>query len=111
LFEYSVGHLSTGDGVSVRLADAMRRGALCHDCETGEDSIDYLRIDWFELAPLPIDEVRERFRVQPKSEAAIAAGSVGPRDPGGISPFQLDSGQRFADGLGVPYESFGAALR
>src|SRR5208282_3771700 len=40
LFEASSGHLSKA-GVPVRLADGMRRGALCHG------SVDYLRTDWF----------------------------------------------------------------
>jgi hypothetical protein len=108
LFEYSIGHLSADSDVAVRLADAMRRGALCRDNALSSDSIDFLRIDWFELAPLPLDEVRARFCVQPKSLTAIAAGSRGPRESGGISPFQLDAGLRVADRLGVPYESFGA---
>jgi hypothetical protein len=74
LFEASPGHLSAGGGVAVRIADAMRRGALCTDHETGSDSIDYLRLDWFELAPLPLDDVRHRFGLTPKSAAAEAAG-------------------------------------
>jgi hypothetical protein len=110
LFEYSMGHLSAGGGVPVRLADAMRRGALCRDRVTGDDSIDFLRIDWFELAPMPLEEIRARFTVPAKSEAAVAAGSVGPRDPGGISPFQLESGRRHAEEQRVAYESYGATL-
>jgi hypothetical protein len=109
LFEASVGHLSADNRVPVRVADAMRRGALCHDNVTGADSIDFLRIDWFELAPLPVDDVRARFGVRPKSTAAIAAGSVGPWETGGISPFQLNAGEQFAVRLGVPYDSFGAS--
>ena len=35
LFESSPGHLSASPTMAVRLADAMRRGALCHDRETG----------------------------------------------------------------------------
>ena len=31
LFEASPGHLSSHDGVALRIADAMRRGALCRD--------------------------------------------------------------------------------
>lgn len=109
LFEYSIGHLSANSDVAVRLADAMRRGALCHDHVTNEDSIDFLRIDWFDLAPSPLDEVRARFGVRPKEPRAVAAGSVGPREPGGISPFQLESGRRLASDLAIEYESFGAA--
>lgn len=110
LFEYSIGHLSANSDVAIRLADAMRRGALCHDNVTGSDSVDFLRIDWFELAPLPLDEVRARFCLQPKSAAAVAAGSVGPREPGGISPFQLEAGRRHAEQLGSVYDSFGATV-
>jgi hypothetical protein len=108
LFEASVGHLSTDSRVPVRVADAMRRGALCHDSVTGNDSIDFLRIDWFQLAPMPVVDVRARFGVRPKSAAAMTAGSVGPWEAGGISPFQLNAGRRFTAQLGVPYDSFGA---
>jgi hypothetical protein len=108
LFESSTGHLSANDGVAVRLADAMRRGASCRDNVTGSDSIDYLRLDWFALAGLPLDDVRARFGVRPKSDAAVAAGSVGPWQPGGTSPFQVSAGRGFADRLGQPYESYGA---
>jgi hypothetical protein len=111
LFEYSIGHLSADSDVAVRLADAMRRGALCHDSVTNNDSVDFLRVDWFELAPLPVNDVRGRFGVQPKSPRALEAGSVGPREQGGISPFQLESGRRLAEKLHVPYESFGATTR
>lgn len=110
LFEYDPGHLSAGAGVAVRLADAMRRGAWCTDRETGTDSIDFLAVDWFTLADQPVEAVRERFGVRPKSEAAIAAGSVGPWEPGGISPYQLASGQRAAEAAGCEYDSYGAAV-
>src|SRR5262249_20539615 len=40
LFESSPGHLSA-PGMAERVADAMRRGALC------QGSIDFLRTDWF----------------------------------------------------------------
>jgi hypothetical protein len=110
LFEYSIGHLSADGHVAIRLADAMRRGALCHDNRTGQDSIDFLRIDWFELAHLPLEDVRARFGVQPKSSSAIEAGSVGPRGRGGISPFQLAAGQRLAETLQLVYDSYGASL-
>jgi len=103
LFEYDPGHLSAGAGVAVRLADGMRRGALC------EGSIDFLRLDWFTLADLPVDEVRRRFGVVAKSPAAVTAGSVGPWEPGGISPFQARAGQAQADAEGRAYDTFGAS--
>ena len=55
LFEADPGHLSVGQGMAIRLADAMRRGALCHDNLTGADSIDYLAVDWFAIADQSLD--------------------------------------------------------
>jgi len=109
LFEADPGHLSAGEGMAVRLSDAMRRGALCSDIVTGNDSVDFLRTDWFALAAEPVDKVRERFRIVPKSERAISAGSVGPWEPGGISPFQLSAGAVAAESAGYAYDSFGAS--
>lgn len=109
LFESSPGHLSVGEEMAVRVADAMRRGALCSDKVTGSDSTDFLRVDWFGLAALPVEEVRARFSVPPKDAAAVTAGSVTPWEPAGISPFQLASGRAAAERDGRPYESFGCA--
>jgi hypothetical protein len=91
--------------MAVRLADALRRGALIGAHAGGPD---LLRIDWFERAHLPIEAVRAEFGVVPKSEAALEAGSVGPWEAGGISPFQYDAGRRKADAEGRIYDSFGA---
>jgi hypothetical protein len=99
LFHYDRGHLSRA-GMADRLADAWRRGALC--------SKDLMGVDWFDYADRPVDEVRTEFSIEPKSNAAIAAGSVGPWDPGGISPFQLQAGRRLADAEGRDYDSHGA---
>jgi hypothetical protein len=110
LFQYSVGHLSADNRVAVRLADAMRRGALCQNTATGDSGIDFLRTDWFELADTATEEVRTRFCVPEKSKDAVDAGSVGPKDLGGISPFQLNAGRQMAEELGIPYESYGARL-
>ena len=101
LFEYSPGHLSHA-GMATRVADAMRRGALC------DGSIDFLRTDWFALADLPVVEVRRRFGVTPKSAAALDAGSTGPWEPGGITPFQTRAGETLAAEQGRAYDSFGA---
>jgi hypothetical protein len=108
LFESSSGHVSANPHVAVRLADAMRRGALCHDRVTGNDSIDFLRLDWFTFADLRIEEARERFSVAPKSSWAIAAGAVGPWEPGGISPFHVNAGTACAQALGCAYDPHGA---
>jgi hypothetical protein len=103
LFEAFPGQLSR-EGVAVRIADAMRRGALV------EGSIDFLGIDWFELANLPVEEVRSGFHVVPKARGAVAAGSVGPWEPGGISAFQHEQGRAAAAAQGRPYDASGAAV-
>ena len=110
LFEASPGHLSASPTMAVRLADAMRRGALCHDRETGSDSIDFLRFDWFAVAERTCEDLRARVGLVPKSEAAVAAGSVGPWEPGGISPFQMRAGRQLADARGLPYDAHGASV-
>ena len=103
LFEYSPGHLSE-QGMAVRVADAMRRGAQC----TG--SVDFLRTDWFALADRTPEEVRARFGVPAKSPGAVAAGSMGPWAVGGISPFQVRAGRDLAEREGRKYESYGAQV-
>ncbi|MGF1469321.1 MAG: hypothetical protein ACFCGT_24650 [Sandaracinaceae bacterium] len=73
------------DGMAERLADALRRGRLCHrDVMTG--------IDYFELVDLPLDEARRRLGIVPKSAEAIRAGSVGIDDPEGITGTQRANG-------------------
>ena len=109
LFQASPGHFSSRPEMAVRLADAMRRGALCHDAATGSDSIDFLSLDWFGVANLTSEAARERFHLVPKSAEARAAGTVGPWEQGGISPFQMESGRALAARRGVPYDAHGAA--
>lgn len=109
LFEASGGHLSGDHGVAARLADAMRRGAVCSDQEREDDSIDYLDVDWFSLAHLPLEEAQAKFNVVGKGADAVAAGTVNPWETGGISPFQAKSGRELAEQEGRRYESYGAA--
>ena len=99
LFQADAGHLSK-DGMAVRLADAMRRGALC-----GQD---LMAVDWFEFADRPVGEVRKNLGIEPRSLDADAAGSVGPWQPGGISPFQCKAGQALAEAEDRRYDSYGA---
>jgi hypothetical protein len=108
LFQSDPGHLSVGRSMALRVADAMRRGAWCHDNATGSDSIDFLRQDWFDLAPLPLDDVRVRFSLRDKASEATEAGSVSPWERGGISPFQLGAGRDLAARERRPYEAYGA---
>jgi hypothetical protein len=103
LFQADAGHLERS-GMAVRVADAMRRGALC------AGSVDFLRTDWFEIADLTVDGARAKFGVLPKSAGAVAAGSVGPWEAGGISPFQQRTGRALASAEGRDYDSFGAAV-
>jgi hypothetical protein len=110
LFQASEGHISHDPRVLVRLADAMYRGGRTHDARSGSESVDFLRVDWFELADRPIEEVRKMFGVEPKSSEAREAASMNAWEPGGISPYQLASGQAMAARLGVPYDSFGASI-
>jgi hypothetical protein len=101
LFQYDRGHLSKA-GMACRLGDAMRRGAMC--------GRDLMAVDWFELADRPLDEVRDRLGVVPKDPDAVVAGSRGPWESGGISPFQFNAGQSLADAEGREYLPYGAAV-
>jgi hypothetical protein len=99
LFEYDRGHLSH-EGMAVRLADALRRGALCGAANQG---VDLLGVDWFEHAALPVDEVRERLGIPPKDARAVDLGSVTPWEAGGISAYQYAAGRKAAEAAGRAY--------
>ncbi|MEY9963288.1 hypothetical protein ABIA33_001321 [Streptacidiphilus sp. MAP12-16] len=101
LFEADAGHLS-GEGVALRLGDAMRRGARA--------GVDLLGVDWFSLAELPVTQARRDLGLPDKDQLAVSAGSVGPWSQGGISPFQRGSGMKLAAAEGRPYQSYGAEL-
>jgi hypothetical protein len=77
-------------GMDVRLADAIRRGKVISE----HYRRDLLEVDFHELANWPVDEVREQLGIPPKSPEAIAAGSAGVFDAGGISDFQREAGRR-----------------
>src|SRR5262249_44221470 len=69
LFEASPGWMSQNRQIATRMADAMLRGARGKNGATGSDSIDFmLGVDWFELASLPVEDVRRQFGLQPKSD-------------------------------------------
>jgi hypothetical protein len=111
LFQADPGHLSRV-GMGTRLADAMRRGALLRPrgaSGSGGD-VRLLDEDWFDLADRPVALVRSEFGFPPKALEATAAGSVGPWQPGGISPFQLNAGRALARQEGRTYDSFGATV-
>jgi hypothetical protein len=109
LFEAFPGQLSQ-EGMAVRVADAMRRGALGHGLD-GAPDVDFLAVDWFALAGRNVDELRVEFGIPPKSDGALAAGSVGPWSPGGISDYQWETARAKADAGGRVYEPHGASPR
>jgi hypothetical protein len=109
IFEANPHHLSNDlEHMTTRLADAMRRGATVGAHFGGRD---LLSVDWFAHVHRPIEEVRELIGVPPKSAAAIAAGSVGPWEPGGISEFQIGLGRAAAAARGEEYDAHGASVR
>ena len=59
-------------GMHVRVADAIRRGKVI-SLRYGKD---LLTEDYLPLAVLPVDEVRERLGIPPKSTASLDAGSA-----------------------------------
>jgi hypothetical protein len=105
LFQYDRGHLSH-HGVALRLADALRRGALS---AAANHSIDFLSVDWFDYAELPVDDVRERLGIMAKDPRAVEVGSTTPWEPGGISAYQYRAGAEAAERSGRSYDSYGAA--
>lgn len=107
LFEAFPGQLSQ-EGVAQRVADALRRGALSHGLD-GAPDVDFLAVDWFALADRPVDDLREAFGIVPKSTKALAAGSVGPWEPGGISEYQDETARARAAAVGREYHAYGAS--
>jgi hypothetical protein len=103
LFESFPGQLSR-NGVAERVADAMRRGAQV------KGSWDFLAVDWFELAPLSVEDAAAQVGLTPKGARALAAGSVGPWEPGGISDYQWQTGEQRARDEGRAYDPYGASV-
>jgi hypothetical protein len=101
LFQADVGHLSKS-GMAARVADAMRRGAQCRG------SNDFLAMDWFAIADRPVEVLRHQLGIRAKDTDAVTAGSVGPWQRGGISPYQQRSGIAKATRENRPYDAFGA---
>ena len=94
LFEYDRGHLSH-EGMAVRLADALRRGALVGAHAGGPD---LLARDWFADADRSVDDVRAELGVVEKSETR---GRVGLGDGmGARRHLAVSVRMRTADGRG-----------
>ncbi len=108
LFEAFPGQMSR-TGMADRVADALRRGAMSHGLD-GDPDVDFMSLDWFEVADRTLDDLRVAFNIVAKAPEALSAGSVGPWEPGGISPFQLDAGKTLAILQNREYDSFGASV-
>ena len=67
-------------------------------------------MDWFSVAHQSLAELRARFHLVAKAPEAVAAGSMGPWERGGISPFQVHAGQEMADAQGRMYDAHGASV-
>ncbi len=72
----SPGHLQLPGGTE-RMGDAIRRGLLL-----GRDVMG--GVDWFEYVDEPLDDVRSKLGIVPKSDAAVAAGSLPAMDPNAV---------------------------
>jgi hypothetical protein len=111
-FEYDRGHLSRdADRMALRLADALARGAHAAwylDDHGRDTETDFTATDWFAYADWPLEDVRAHCGIRPTSAKAMAAGSVTPWEPGGISPFQYRHGLEVAEAAGEEYDSYGA---
>jgi hypothetical protein len=103
LFQADTGHLHSS-GMAARLGDAMRRGALTNG------SHDFLDLDWFPIAERPVAVVRSEIGLVPKDAAAIAAGSAGPWQPGGITDYQLSAARAAAAAADVEYRPWSPDL-
>lgn len=71
-------------GMHTRIADAIWRGKRI--CEKLDQ--DLFEVDFHELAPHPVEEVRERLAVARKSGPALEAGSAGAFELAGMSQKQ-----------------------
>ena len=75
----------------------------CAAARSCAGSQDFLSTDWFAIADRPVTELRREFELCDKSADAIAAGSRGAWEDGGITPYQLNSARVAAELAGRPY--------
>jgi hypothetical protein len=78
-------------GMHQRIADGIRRGKVVSQ-HCGKDLFELPY--YSDLAPRPVDEVREILGMPPKSAGALEGGSAGLFDPDGMSDMQ----RKFAAG-------------
>lgn len=88
------------EGIATRVADAIRRGVM-------GNRVDYMALDWFELAHIPVVDIQRRFGIQRKHPYIE---SPTPWGPGGISEYQDRQGRLVAERDGREYDPFGVTL-
>jgi hypothetical protein len=76
-------------GMQHRIADAIARGKVVSE----RFGTDLFEVDFHALADCPVDEVRARLSIRPKSPAALSSGSAGLFDRDGMS----ESQQRYVE--------------
>jgi hypothetical protein len=77
-------------GMHHRVADAIRRGkTVCL-----RNQVDLLTLDYHELAPRPVAEVREALGIPEKSREALEGGSASLFSPDGMSEVQRQNAAR-----------------
>lgn len=80
----------------VRIADALRRGQRICD----RLGLDLFEVDYHELAACPVAEARAALGIDPKGDAAVAAGSPGAFDRAGMSRIQQEYAASIEEGDG-----------
>jgi hypothetical protein len=107
-------HLSAKPSdMGVRLGNAIARGGEVAWKYNSSNGIDLLGVDWFDRADEELATLRDEFGFSgpgTKSLEAKVAGSVGPFEPGGITPAQVGWGKDMAAAEGREYDAYGTAL-
>ena len=113
-FRADPNHLSAKPSdMGVRLGNAIARGGEVAWKHNTTNGIDLLGEDWFGQADEELTVLRDKYGFTgpgAKSLEAKVAGSVGPFEPGGITPAQVGWGVDMAAAEGHDYEPYGTAL-
>jgi hypothetical protein len=108
-------HLSAKPSdMGVRLGNAIARGGEVAWKFNATNGVDLLGVDWFERSNDDLQALRDEFGFSgpgAKSLEAKVAGSVGPFEPGGVTPAQVGWGRDLAAAEGREYDAFGVSLK
>ncbi|MFV0259768.1 MAG: hypothetical protein ACK5PP_15125 [Acidimicrobiales bacterium] len=86
IFDADAGHLDS-PAMATRLGDALRRGQQATKPDGTRDG-GLMSVDWFSVADEPLESLRRRCRIAPKSTAALAARSPSVWSVAGLSDYQ-----------------------